>query len=181
MVSPHAHLRCILFNPVAPYQYLLPTVYLFMADNANPDLFVCGCRTWICLDITRLYEEQRQQSSGSTLPACLKTINRAPITVGGRFRHNFTAACPKHCDYPTTCRLCRLEIQSQIQFSNIILMADKHNIPNGKMHNNCRFLPEDIVCKITQGYNIRRANICDPALKLLNEEITSDIQNTNKT
>ena len=38
-----------------------------------------------------------------------------------------------------------------------------------------RLLPEDIVCKITQRNNIRRANTCDPALKLLNEEITSDI------
>ena len=37
-------------------------------------------------------------------------------------------------------------------------------------------LPEDIVYKITQRNNIRRANTCDPALKLLNEEITSDIQ-----
>ena len=44
------------------------------------------------------------------------------------------------------------------------------------MHCNCRLLPEDIVCKITQRNNIRRANTCDPALKLLNDEITSDIQ-----
>ena len=44
------------------------------------------------------------------------------------------------------------------------------------MHSNCRLLPEDIVCKLTQRNNIRRANTCDPALKLLNEEITSDIQ-----
>ena len=28
--------------PVAPYGYLPPTVYLFMSDIANPDLFVCG-------------------------------------------------------------------------------------------------------------------------------------------
>ena len=61
-------------------------------------------------------------------------------------------------------------------FTNIILMADKQNIPKGKMHSNCRLLPEHIVCKITQRNNIRRANTCDPALKLLNEEITSDIQ-----
>ena len=33
-------------------------------------------------------------------------------------------------------------------FTNIILMADKHNIPNGKMHNYMR-LPDHIVCKIT--------------------------------
>ena len=37
---------------------MLPTVYLFMADIVNPNLCVCGCRTWICLDITRFYEEQ---------------------------------------------------------------------------------------------------------------------------
>ena len=44
------------------------------------------------------------------------------------------------------------------------------------MHSNCRLLPEDIVCKITQRKNIRRTNTCDPALKLLNEEIAFDIQ-----
>ena len=57
------------FNPVAPYGYLLPTVYLFM-DIANPDLFVCGCCSWICLDITRFYEEQ--PSNGSAWPDCQK-------------------------------------------------------------------------------------------------------------
>ena len=45
------------------------------------------------------------------------------------------------------------------------------------MHSNCGLLPEDIVCKITQRNNIRKANTCDPVLKLLKEEITSDIQN----
>ena len=59
-----------MFNPVAPHGYPLPNVYLFMADIANPDLFVCVCRTWICLDITRFYEEQRLSSSGSAWPAC---------------------------------------------------------------------------------------------------------------
>ena len=28
-----------MFNPVAPYGYLLPNMYLFMADIANPDFF----------------------------------------------------------------------------------------------------------------------------------------------
>ena len=28
-----------MFNPVAPYQYLLPNLYLYMADITNPDLF----------------------------------------------------------------------------------------------------------------------------------------------
>ena len=65
---------------------------------------------------------------------------------------------------------------ANIILTNIILMADKHTIPKGKMHSNCGLLPEDILCKITQRNNIIRANTCDPALKLLNEEITSDIQ-----
>ena len=65
---------------------------------------------------------------------------------------------------------------ANIIFTNIILMADKHNIPKGKMHSNFRLLLDHIICKITQRNNIRRANTCDPALKLLNEGITSDIQ-----
>ena len=59
-------------------------------------------------------------------------------------------------------------------------MADKHNIHKGKMHSNCRLLSNHIVCNITQRNSIRRANTCDPALKLLNEEITSDIQKKKK-
>ena len=65
---------------------------------------------------------------------------------------------------------------ANIIFAYIILMADKHNIPKGNMHSNCRLLPDHIVCKITQINNIRKANTCDPSLKLLNEELTSDIQ-----
>ena len=65
---------------------------------------------------------------------------------------------------------------ANIIFTNSILMADKHNITKGKMHSNCRLLSDHIVCKITQRNNIRRANTCDPALKRLNEEITSVIQ-----
>ena len=68
---------------------------------------------------------------------------------------------------------------ANIILTNIILMPDKHTIPKGKMHSNSRLLPDNIVCKITQRNNIRRANTCDPALELLNEEITSDIQKQN--
>ena len=51
---------------------------------------------------------------------------------------------------------------------NILLMGDRHNIPKGKMHNNCRLLPGHVVCTITLRNNIRRANICDPALQFVN-------------
>ena len=61
--APSVQSRCTLWISV-------PTVYLFMADIANPELFVCVCRTWICLDITRFYEEQCQLSNGTAGPAC---------------------------------------------------------------------------------------------------------------
>ena len=41
------------FNRVAPYGFLFPTVYLLMADITNPDLVACNYRSWICIDITR--------------------------------------------------------------------------------------------------------------------------------
>ena len=47
------------FNPVAHYQYLLHNLYLSVADITNPDLLACVSWTWICLDVTRFYEEQR--------------------------------------------------------------------------------------------------------------------------
>ena len=62
----------IVFNPVASYRYLLPNIYLSVADIANPDFLGCCCRTWISLDIARFYEEQCQPSIGSAWPACLK-------------------------------------------------------------------------------------------------------------
>ena len=54
---------------------------------------------------------------------------------------------------------------SNIIYTNIILMVDNHTIPKGKMHSNCRLLPNHIVCKITQRNNIRGANPYVPALK----------------
>ena len=50
----------LVFNLVAPDGYLLPNMYLFIADITNPDSFVQCCRTWNSLDITRFCEEQCQ-------------------------------------------------------------------------------------------------------------------------
>ena len=55
---------CVL-NPFETYRCLLPTMYLSVGDITNPDLFACGCRTWISLDFARFYEKQCQQTSGS--------------------------------------------------------------------------------------------------------------------
>ena len=59
-----------MFNHVAPYRYLLPTMYLFMADIEIPYLFVCGCRTCICLDIARVFMRS-SASHPSGLHGCL--------------------------------------------------------------------------------------------------------------
>ena len=55
-------------------------------------------------------------------------------------------------------------------------MADKHNIPKGKMHSTA------VSYQTTQSHkdNIWRVNPCDLALKLLNKEIPSDIQKHNQ-
>ena len=45
--------------------HLLPNMYLFIADITNPESFVLCCWAWICLEINRFYEDQRQPSSGS--------------------------------------------------------------------------------------------------------------------
>ena len=83
-------------------------VQQFMADIANPDLFVCGCRTWIGLDITHFYEEQCQPFSGSAWQACpTKTENCVPIAWGGRF----DTICTVICNRSTACMLCCLELR----------------------------------------------------------------------
>ena len=96
---------CIVLNPVAPYRYLLPSLYLSVADIANPDWFACGSRTWISLDIARFYEQHFHLSSGSAWPACPKNSNREGST-------QCVQGLPDHCDSTTACRLCRLKPES---------------------------------------------------------------------
>ena len=69
-----------MFNLVAPYRYLFHNLYV--ADIANPDLFACGSRTWISLDIARFNHDHCQLSSESVWPACPKNGKRASIAGG---------------------------------------------------------------------------------------------------
>ena len=87
----------------------MTNLYLSVAYIANPDLFACGSRTWISLDIARFYEEHCQPSSGSPWPACQKYGNRAPIAGGGNGSTQFAQGLTDRCDSSTACRLCRLE------------------------------------------------------------------------
>ena len=49
---------CIVFDYVAPYGYLLPSMYLFIANITIPDSFVGSTQAWISLDITLFCKEQ---------------------------------------------------------------------------------------------------------------------------
>ena len=74
------------FNPVAPYGYLLSEMYLFMADITNPDFLVVGPGL--------VSTSSAFVSNGASHPAgphgrhAQKTVNRAPIAGGGEVRHN---------------------------------------------------------------------------------------------
>ena len=141
---------------------------------------------------TRVPNTTLQQTSWKTQHALLS--DHLPIITTINIRHDYrlqqnrrTFTNYKKADWTqftedTESAFAQSNIHTaNIMFTNIILMADKYNIPKSKMHSNCRLLLDHIVCKIPQRANIRTANACDPALKLLNEEITSDIQNINKS
>ena len=68
---------------------------------------------------------------------------------------NYKKAYWKQFTEDTESTFAQTTIPTNIHTTNIIFtysipMADKHNIPKGKMHSNCRLLPDHIVCKITQ-------------------------------
>jgi hypothetical protein len=60
--------------------------------------------------------------------------------------------------------------------TNLILRADKHYIPRGRINNKLRLLPEDIRYAIKTRNRIRTANPHDERLHRLNQEIDRDIQ-----
>ena len=82
-----------MFNHVAPYRYLLHNLYFSVADIANPDLFACGSRTWISLDIVRFYEEHCQPSSGFAWLACQKTVIEPTLLGAGGVDTICTGVC----------------------------------------------------------------------------------------
>ena len=52
------------FNPVTPYGYLLPNMYVFIADIINPDSFVLCCRTWISLTSSAFVRSSASHPAG---------------------------------------------------------------------------------------------------------------------
>ena len=92
------------FNPVAPYRYRFPTMYLYMAAIANP---------LVCV----LFVGHGFVSTSSTF---MRSSTSHPVGPHGRLAKNgksgvedfdtiCTAPCQNRCDSSTTCRLGRLD------------------------------------------------------------------------
>ena len=77
------------FNPVAPYGYLLSDMYLFMADLSQIQTFLFKVVGPGLVSTSPAFV-----SSSASHPAgphgrhTQKTVNRAPIAGGGEVRHN---------------------------------------------------------------------------------------------
>ena len=74
------------FNPVAPYGYLLSDMYLFMADITNPDFLVVG--PGLVSTSPAFVSSSASHPAGPHGRHAQKTVNRAPIAGGGEVRHN---------------------------------------------------------------------------------------------
>ena len=75
-----------MFNHVAPYGYLLPTVHLFLADIQTCLFVVVG--SGFVTTSSAFMRCSASYPAGPHGRLVKKTVNRAPIAGGGRFRHN---------------------------------------------------------------------------------------------
>ena len=154
-----------------------------LQQTSSPDI------TTVSITLYKLTSWTTQHALSSDYPPIITTINirhEYRLQQNRRTFTNYKKADWTQFTEDTESDFAQTTIPTSIHtanilFTNIRLMADKHNISKGKMHSNCRLLSDHIVCKITQRNNIRRENTCDPALKLLNEEITSHIQKHKQT
>ena len=76
------------FNPVAPYGYLLSDMYLFMADITNPDFLVNVVGPGLVSTSPAFVSSNASHPAGPHGRHAQKTVNRAPIAGGGEVRHN---------------------------------------------------------------------------------------------
>ena len=80
------------FNPVAPYGYLLSDMHLFMADITNPDFLVKVVGAGLVSTSPTFVSSSASHPAG---PHAKKTVNRAHIAGGGEVRHNLhSSLCP---------------------------------------------------------------------------------------
>ena len=125
-----------MFNPVALYRHLLPTVYLFMADITNPD-FLC-----VVVGPEFVSTSPALMRSSASHPACPhdrlapKNGKSGPIAGVRGFDTIWTAV--RNCrDSCTACRLCHLEpLNSSLYVHWILLFIISCLIFNYMIHYN---------------------------------------------
>ena len=74
---------------VAPYRYLLPNVYLFMADIAKPNVFVCSCRPGFVSTSPAFMRSSTRHPAGPHGRLAQKTVNRK---ISTQFPQQFMTA-----------------------------------------------------------------------------------------
>ena len=81
------------FNPVAPYRYLLPTVYLFMADIENTDLYVVVGPGFVST-LSAFMRTSASHPAGPHGRPAQNKVNQVLIAGGGMFQHNCSLSKP---------------------------------------------------------------------------------------
>ena len=77
------------FNPVAPYGYLLSDMYLFMAYLSQIQTFLFKVvRSGLVSTSPTFVSSSASHPAGPHGRHAQKTVNRAPIAGGGEVRHN---------------------------------------------------------------------------------------------
>ena len=72
-------------NPVTPYGYLRPNLYLFMVDTQT-QIYLCVFVGPVFISTSHAF--MRSSASHPVGPHAQETVNRTHISGGGRFRHN---------------------------------------------------------------------------------------------
>ena len=76
------------FNPVAPYGYLLSDMYLFMADITNQTFLFKVVGPGLVSTSPAFVSSSASHPAGSHGRHAQTTVNRATIAGGGEVRHN---------------------------------------------------------------------------------------------
>ena len=72
-----------MFNPVAPYRYLLSNLYLSVADIANRDLFTCGSRPGLVSTSPAFMRSIASHTAGPHGRLAKKTVIGPPLLGAG--------------------------------------------------------------------------------------------------
>ena len=96
-----------MFNPVAPYRYLLPNLYLSVADIANPDLLAFVGPGFISTSHAFMRGSASHPSGPHDWLAQKRYLG--PHCWGREGSTQFAQGLPDHCDSYPACRQSRLE------------------------------------------------------------------------